>query len=97
MGNNISINSGNTENAVSEIVNRIQTEIIDAGKKSGDIILNAMENSAGEFIDSLKEEVAQEVEAINLAGDLLIAMADYIRSASAALADVDKAYNNSKV
>ena len=72
MGNNISINSGNTENAVSEIVNRIQTEIIDAGKKSGDIILNAMENSAGEFIDSLKEEVAQEVEAINLAGDLLL-------------------------
>lgn len=97
MGNNISINSGNTENAVSELINRIQTEIIDAGKASGDMILNTIENSAGDFIDSLKEEVAQEVASIGLTGDLLIAMANYIHSASIALTEVDTAYNNSKV
>lgn len=97
MGNNISVNISSTENRVSGLINRIQTEIIDASRISKDIILNAVENSAGDFIDSLREEVMQEAAAMNLAGELLIAMADYIRSASVALASVDTAYNNSKV
>lgn len=93
----ISINSSNTERAVSELVNKIQTEIIDASVTSGNAIISAMEQSAGDFIDSLKEEVTQETAIINSAGDLLIAMANYIQSASAAFANVDTTYNSSKV
>lgn len=93
----ISINSSNTERAVSELVNKIQTEIIDASVTSGNAIISAMEQSAGDFIDSLKEEVTQETAIINSAGDLLIAMVNYIQSASAAFANVDTTYNSSKV
>lgn len=93
----ISINSSNTERAVSELVNKIQTEIIDASVTSGNAIISAMEQSAGDFIDSLKEEVTQETAIINSVGDLLIAMANYIQSASAAFANVDTTYNSSKV
>lgn len=93
----ISISSSNTERAVSELINKIQTEIIDAGATSGNAIIGAVEHSAGDFIDSLKEEVAQETVVINLAGDLLIAMANYIQSASTAFANVDTTYNSSKV
>lgn len=97
MGNNISISSSNTERTVSELINKIQAEIIEAGRTSGDMIVNVVENSAGDFIESLKEEVAQEVSTISLVGELLIAMAEYIQSASVALANVDNTYNNSKV
>lgn len=93
----ISINSSNTERAVSELVNKIQTEIIDASVTSGNAIISAMEQSAGDFIDSLKEEVTQETAIINSVGDLLIAMVNYIQSASAAFANVDTTYNSSKV
>lgn len=93
----ISINSSNTERAVSELVNKIQTEIIAASVTSGNAIISAMEQSAGDFIDSLKEEVTQETAIINSVGDLLIAMVNYIQSASAAFANVDTTYNSSKV
>lgn len=93
----ISISSSNTERAVSELISKIQTEIIDAGATKGNTIIGAIENSAGDFIDSLKEEVAQEAAVINTVGDLLIAMANYIQSASTAFANVDTTYNSSKV
>lgn len=93
----ISISRNNTESAVSEIINKIRTDVIDAGKTSGNTIINAVENSAGDFINSLREEVAQEVAIINEVGDLLIAMANYIQSAAEAFANVDDTYNNSKV
>lgn len=94
---NISISSSNTEQLVSELINKIQTEIIDASAASENRIISAVEHSAGDFIDSLKEEVAQEATVMNLAGELLIAMAEYIQSASAAFASVDTTYNTSKV
>lgn len=94
---NISISSSNTEQMVSELINKIQTEIIDASAASENMIISAVEHSAGDFIDSLKEEVAQEAAVMNLAGELLIAMAKYIQSASAAFASVDTTYNTSKV
>lgn len=86
---NISISSSNTEQLVSELINKVQTEIIDASAASENRIINAVEHSAGDFINSLKEEVAQEAAVMNLAGELLIAMAEYIQSASAAFASVD--------
>lgn len=93
----ISISSSNTERVVSELINKIQTEIIDASATSGNAITSAVEHSAGDFIDSLKEEVAQEAAMMNLVGDLLIAMANYIQSASTAFANVDTTYSSSKV
>ena len=93
----ISISRSNTESAVSELINKIQTEVIDAGTMSGNRVINAIENSAGDFINSLKDEVAQETVIINKVGDLLIAMANYIQSAATAFANVDDTYNNSKV
>lgn len=94
---NISISSSNTEQMVSELINKIQTEIIDASAASENMIISAVEHSAGDFIDSLKEEVAQEAAVMNLAGELLIAMAKYIQSASTAFSSVDTTYNTSKV
>lgn len=93
----ISISSGNTEQVVSELINKIQTEIIDAGSTSGSAITSTIEHSCGDFIDSLREEVAQETAIMNSVGDLLIAMANYIRSASTTFENVDTTYSSSKV
>lgn len=93
----ISINRSNTERVVLELINKIQAEIIDASVVSGNAVISAVEHSAGDFIDSLREEVTQEVAIVNSVGELLIAMADYIQSASTAFANVDTTYNSSKV
>ena len=93
----ISISSSNTESAVSELITKIKTDIIDAAKTSGDNIANAVVNSAGDFIDSLKIEVAQEAEVMNTVGELLMAMANYIQSAADTFASVDTTYNTSKI
>ncbi len=93
----ISISGSNTESMISGLISRIQTNIIDKSKASGDAIINAVENSAGDFIESLKKEVEQEVVMMESVGKLLIAMANYIQAASAAFADVDTTYNNAKV
>lgn len=92
----ISISSSNTEQVVSELINKIQTEIIDACSTSGSAITNAIEHSCGDLIDSLREEVAQETAIMNSVGDLLIAMADYIRSALTDFENVDTKYSSSK-
>lgn len=93
----ISVSNSNTEGAISGFISRVQTHIIEESKESGDRIINAINHSAGSFIDSLKVEVEQEVMMMDSVGELLIAMADYIRLAASALADVDATYNNSKV
>lgn len=93
----ISISNSSTESMISGLIGRIRTNIIDGSKTSGDAIVNAVENSAGDFIESLKVEVEQEVAMVNSVGELLIAMANYIQAASASFADVDTTYNNTKV
>lgn len=93
----INISRTNTESAVSEIINKVQREVIDAGTMSGNQIINTIENSAGDFADSLKEEMEREIKIIKEAGELLIAMADYIRSAATAFEEADHAYNTSKL
>lgn len=93
----ISISRSNTETAVSEIVSKIETEIIGAARTSRDKILGAAERSSGEFMDSLKEEVVREVSLIEEVGNLLIAVAKYVQSAAAAFADVDQTYSASKI
>lgn len=93
----ISISSSSTESMISGLISRIRTNIIDKSKASGDTIVNAVENSAGDFIESLKAEVEQEVAMMNAVGELLIAMADYIQAASVSFADVDTTYNTTKI
>ena len=93
----ISISRSNTEQTVSKLINKIRTEIIEGSAASADRIINAARHSAGDFIDSLKEEAAQEAAVVKLAGELLAAMADYIGSAAAAFADADETFNTTKV
>lgn len=93
----ISINSSNTERAVSEIISKIQTEIIEESRTSGNRIIDSIGDSAGDFIDSLKNEMAQETAIMSSVGELLIAMANYIQSAANAFAAVDTTYNTAKV
>lgn len=92
----ISINKRVTERVVAEIINKVQTEIIEASRTSENRIINAVGHSAGDFIESLKNEVAQEAAVINLVGELLIAMADYIQSAANAFENIDMTYNKPK-
>lgn len=93
----VSINSSNTERTVARLISKIQTEIIEAGQTSGNMIVNTVGHSAGDFIDSFKNEVIREIEIMNSVGELLIAMANYIQSASNAFAAVDTTYNTSRV
>lgn len=93
----ISINSSNTEREVSEIISKIQTEIIEGSQASGNVIIGAVGHSAGDFIESLKNEVAQETAIMSSVGELLVAMANYIQSASTAFANVDTTYSSSKI
>lgn len=74
------------------IVDTIQTKIIDASTTSKDTIINAIENSSGDFIESLREEIEQEVASVHAIGELLIALADYVQSASEAFSNVDSKY-----
>lgn len=93
----ISISRSNTESKVSEITGKIRTEIIEAAKASKKTIIDVIERSSGEFIDSLAEEMEREEKIIREAGELLIAVAEYIHSAATAFADVDQKYSTSKV
>lgn len=93
----ISISRSGTESAVSGLISRIQTHIINKSKTAGDTIINAAELSSGDFIDALKEEVGQEVMIMNSVGELLIEMANYIQSAADAFSEVDDTYNTSKI
>lgn len=94
---NISINITSTQQAVADLISKIHTEIIEAGQTSENMIVNAVGHSAGDFIESLKNEVAQETEIMNSVGELLIAMANYIQSASNAFAVVDKKFDHQKI
>lgn len=93
----ISISSGSIEATVADIISKIQTEIIDKGTESGNAIVAVIENSSGDFINSLKETVTKETTVISSVGELLIAMANYIQAAADAFAYVDAAYDSSKV
>lgn len=90
---NINIISGNVDNMVSEIVKKVQTEIIDASAASRDTLIGIIENSSGDFIDSFKTEITEEVGTINAIGELLIEVAEYVQSAAHAFANVDAAFN----
>ena len=85
------------DNAILEIVGTVQTEIIDASAASRDRIFNTIENSSGDFIESLKEEIAQEVMTIHAVGELLIALANYTQSAAEAFSGVDMKYRMKEI
>lgn len=93
----ISISRSGTESAVTGLVNRIQTHIIEGSKTAGDSIINSIEHSAGDFIAALEEEVGEEVKMMNSVGELLISIAEYILSAAVAFSEVDDSYQTSKI
>lgn len=93
----ISISRSNTESMVSNFISQIETEVMEAAEESRKTIIDAIDRSSGEFIDSLKEEVEREVELISEVGELLIAVTKYVQSAATAFADVDQIYSTSKV
>lgn len=93
----ISISKSNTERVTSRIISDIETHIIEAARISGDEIIRTVGYSSGDFIESLREEIKEEVMMMNAVGELLISVAKYIQSAATAFADVDSAYNISKV
>lgn len=93
----ISINMSSTKSAVSEVENIIDNEVIEEAKKSAKMIIDSIEKSSGEFIDSLKEEVKREETLIEEVGNLLISVAKYVQSAAETFADVDQLYNITKL
>lgn len=93
----ISISNSSVGQAVTELVSKIQQDVKDSGTTSGNAIINAVEHSSGEFINALKSEVAQEAAIMNSVGDLLIAMANYIQSASNAFTNMDAKYSKPKM
>lgn len=95
--NNVSINGENVENTVSELVSKIKTEVIEASAASRDTIIEAIENSSGDLIDSLKIEVANEADILSSVGELLIATANYVQSAAGAFLGVDAAHASSQI
>lgn len=93
----INISLGMVEATVSEIVDSINERIIERAKSSKGEIINLIEDSSGEFIDSLKEEVEREVRLIEDIGNLLIAAAKYVESAAESFTEVDRSYDFSKI
>lgn len=90
---NVSIHYEIVTSNVEMLVKKIQSGIIDGSAKSGERIIETVENSSGDFIEALKEEVNQETAVIREVGELLIAMAQYVQSAADSFAGVDRSYN----
>lgn len=93
---NISIDYGKVTGDIDALVKKIQSEIIDASANSRTLIMETVENSSGDFIEALKEEVNQETAIIQEVGELLIAMAQYVQSAADSFAGVDRSYDVQK-
>lgn len=93
----ISIDIVSTELVIEELINKIQTEIIDKAETSGGTLKNIIEHSSGDFINSINEEMIQEVEVINSIGELLKSIAEYIQSAAEEFAKVDSVYSTSRI
>lgn len=93
----VSINQSRVEQTAASISGRVQTEVIDAGTASAKKMISALENSCGDFADSLREEIQKEMTAIEETGQLLIALANYIKSAAADFDEVDKAHQDLRV
>lgn len=94
---NINIHYATVTREVNLLAGKIQNGIIDASGKSRELIISMAENSSGDFMEALKEEVNNEMIVIKETGELLTAMAQYIQSAADSFAKVDRSFNVSKV
>lgn len=95
--NNLRISKAIVDITVSQFIDNIQTEMIDASETSGNEIINAIENSSGDFINSFMDVVKDEIEILRYTGNFLIETAKYIQSAANAFYDVDEEYRSSKL
>ncbi len=82
---------------LTDIISRVESEIIEASVDTKNIIIDAIDNSAGDFVTSLTENITKEADTICDIGELLIAIANYIQSATDEFAAVDQSHHTSKV
>lgn len=93
----VSINIANLEEEISSLRIIINQEIKYISLVRKNEIFNALENSSGDFVDAIKEQVAAESAILISIGDLLLEMIDFVQSAANALMNVDTRYSNPKV
>lgn len=93
----VSVNSSTVGSETNKLIAAIQTDIIDATETSCTAIIDSIENSAGDFIESLKAEVNNEAALITAVGELLIEMLNYVQSAANCFASIDYTYSGSHV
>lgn len=94
---NISIDHQNVEQTAASLAARAKSEVINAGTASCEKILGILEVSSGEFADSLREEIGKEKAVVEKAGNLLVALADYIQKASSDFAEADQRHQQARV
>lgn len=93
----VSINIENLEAEASTIRSDIKFRIHDFSLRIKNDIFNALENSSGDFVDAIKEQVAAESATLIYIGDFLLEIMDYVQSAANALMEVDMQHSTSKV
>lgn len=82
---------------LTDIISRVESEIIESSADTKNIIIDTIDNSAGDFVNSLAENITKETDTICDIGELLIAIANYIQSATDEFVAVDQSHNTSKV
>lgn len=92
----VNVNLSTVGSETAKIIAAIQADIIDATETSRITILDSIENSAGDFIESLKMEVIREAVTITAVGNLLIEILSYVQSAANCFAYIDYTYSGSK-
>ena len=93
----VSVSLSTVGSETAKIIAAIQADIIDATETSRITILDSIENSAGDFIESLKTEVIREAATITSVGKLLIEMLNYVQAAANCFAYIDYSYSGSHI
>lgn len=94
---NIRIEKNQVEYQAEALSKLVSRDIIDSARQSKNQILNAVENSSGDFIRVFQETVIKEEEVMEETGQFLIAVLEYVKSASRAFVELDEKYRTDKV
>lgn len=94
---NISIDHDNVAQMAAALASRARVEVLSTGKVACAKMLGILEVSSGEFADSLRAEIEKEQAVIQKTGNLLIALADYIQTASRDFEAADQRHQYARV
>lgn len=90
--------SGSTVAERAESIRKVIIEnIISFANEKRDYLTSCIQNSSGEFVDKLVDNIGEEADAIINIGEALNAVVDYVVAASNNFARVDANYNRSKI